>query len=181
LSAVRKIHQEWWEWIFSTDDNNSHPLRGNHSVKRASTGEYLLAGTLPNAGTPRRRIKIPEGAKVFVPVDNVLCTEKEGDPRPLDRECAEPDADGAKGRVSATLNGNPLKVDRIRSHSFSLNIKKRINGTRRNGTGDPLGITEAAADGYYAMFDVPTFPKEKNYHELKIVGRDIEVIYQIEP
>jgi hypothetical protein len=181
LSAVQKIHQEWWDWIFSTNDNSSHPLRGNHAVKKASTGEYLLAGALPNAGTQRRRIKISEGAKVFVPVDNVLCTEREGDPKPLDTACAEPDTDGAQGRVSATLNGNPLKVDRIKAHSFSLNIRKRINGTRKSKTGDPLGTTDAAADGYYVIFDVPSFPKEKNYHELKITGRDIEVIYRIEP
>jgi hypothetical protein len=181
LSAVQKIHREWWEWIFSTDDNSGHPLKGNHAVKKASTGEYLLGGTLPNAGTQRRRIKLPEGAKVFVPVDNVLCTETEGDSKPLDTACAEPDADGAQGHVSATLNGNSLNVDRVRSHSFSLNIRKRINGTRRNRTGDPLGTTDAAADGYYVMFDVPPFPKERNYHELKIVGRQIELIYRIEP
>ena len=167
--------------MFSTKDGKDHPLKGDHAVKKASTGEYLLAGRLPEKGAKQhRKIKIPVGAKVFVPVDNVLCTEKEGDPTPLDTKCAKPDADGAKDHVSATLNGEPLETSRIHSHNFKLNISELINGTRKNKKGDPLGPTNASADGYYTTFELPPFPKGKDYHELEIKGRDIWLIYQIE-
>jgi hypothetical protein len=94
------------------------------------------------------------------------------DPRPLDTACAKPDADGAAGRVSATLNGQPLEIIRINPHKFNLNVTQPIGG-------HPVGRTDAAADGYYAMFDVPPLPKGKNYHELEIKGRGIQAKYQI--
>jgi hypothetical protein len=175
LSDVQKIHQEWVEWMFTTPDGNSHPLRGNHAAKRARTGQYLLAGTLPNI----REITIPARSTVFIPIDNVICTRALGDPTPL-VECAQRDIDGATGKISATLNGNDLPISRINPHTFRLNVTQRIEGTGNNRPGHhPVGETEAAADGYYAIFDLPSLPKGKDYHELEIKGRGISVIYRI--
>ena len=35
---IQKIHERWWEWIFSTADGSGHPLKGNHAVKQAQNG-----------------------------------------------------------------------------------------------------------------------------------------------
>jgi hypothetical protein len=131
----------------------------------------MLAGALPNVQTPDREIKIPVGAKVFVPVDNVICTEASGDPKPLE-ECAKRDADGANGQVSATLNGQDLRIIRIEPHKFNLDVREPIGQ-------HPIGRTDAAADGYCTVFELPPFPNGKGYHELDIKGRGIRVKYQV--
>ena len=115
---IQKIHERWWEWIFSTADGPGHPLKGNHAVKQAQNGVYLLAGTLPKEEkelqqAERRQIAIPVGASVFIAVDNVLCTETEGDPIPLDAVCAKRDADDAIGKILARLNDQNLEPIRI--------------------------------------------------------------------
>ena len=186
---IQKIHEQWWEWIFTTKDDVGHPLRGNHAGKQAQNGEYLLAGTLPKEEIEllrpeRRQIEMPVGASVFIPVDNVLCTQTEGDPIPLDEACAKPDIDNAGGKILARLNGQelePNQIIRTRPHKFNLNISQLIKGTRKDKTGEPLGQTDAAADGYCAIFKLPPLLEGKDYHELEIKGRGIWVTYQITP
>jgi hypothetical protein len=186
---IQKIHEQWWKWIFTTKDDVGHPLRGNHAVKQAQNGDYLLAGTLPKEEKEllqpeRRQIEIPVGASVFIPVDNVLCTETEKDPEPLADACAKADIDGAEGKILARLNGQelePNQIIRTRPHTFRLNITQLIKGTRKDKTGEPLGETGAAADGYCAIFKLPPLLEGKDYHEFEIKGRGIWVTYQISP
>jgi len=186
-SDIQHIHEQWWKWIFSTKDGLGHPLKGNHAVKQAENGEYLLAGTLPKEEKElqqpeTRQIEIPVGASVFVPLDNVLCTETEGDPMPLDAECAKADADFAEDKISARLNGKDMESNqliRTQPHKFDLNISELIKGTRKDKTGNPLGQTDAAADGYCVIFKLPSLVEGKDYHELEIKARGIWVIYQI--
>lgn len=169
-----ELHERWWNWIFTTSDGSAHPLKGNHDKKQVG-GVYLLAGSLPNAAEHERKrtIDLPAGSTIFVPVDNVLCTETEGDPKPL-TGCAKDDIDKADIKtLSVTLDGKPKDVQRLGAHGFKLTPTKKINGTKV-----PEGKeTQAAADGYYSKFQLPE--DKGQTHTLVIKGRTGEVTYTV--
>jgi hypothetical protein len=188
LTQIPEAHERFWSWIFSTDDGRNHPLKvSDGGEAQEHIGNMLiLAGSLQSSGKKDRSLRIPPSIEsVFVLADNVLCTEADGDganDQDL-MEKADEDISEGNGKVSVKLNGKSQRVDLLKPHLFTLDIRKIIEGTGNNkkgeGTlqnGNPPGQTRAAAACYYVIIPANDL---KAGDTIEISGRDINVIYTV--
>jgi hypothetical protein len=183
-NTAERLDQAFWEWIFSTPDNQNHPLRvSNNGQAQERRGNFLmLAGSLPGDGPKNRVLTIPPGIdSIFVPADNNLktVTDEDGDDDP--KLTNEANNDDAEGTANVKVNGQNKPVNRLPAHCFDINIRQRIRGTgtkKNQGNGEQVGRTRAAAACHYAIIPANTL---QSGNTIEIVGRNgtITVTYTV--
>jgi hypothetical protein len=174
----KKLHEGFWDWIFKTPDGNNHPLKvsGGGTADLKVGNALILSGSLQRDGQKNRSLRIPDGVEfIFVPADNVLCTDSDGDGPDL-IACATNDINRGANRAHVTVDGRPQGVSPLPPHEFDLNIRQRIVGTGNSGQGEPLGQTKAAAAAYYAIIPANSL---RSGNSIRISGRDIDVTYNV--
>jgi hypothetical protein len=183
-----KAHEKFLSWIFSVDDGPNHPLKvsdGGEAQKQFGN-MIIVAGSLQGSGKKDRSLRIPAGIEsIFVPVDDIVCTEADGDghgDQDLIKKAHDDISDG-KGKAKVSVNDKSQTVDLLEPQSFTLDIQKVIDGTGKKGkgegtlpNGDPPGQTRAAAACYYAIIPANTL---KTGDRIEITGRGINVTYNV--
>jgi hypothetical protein len=188
LDQVKQAHEKFLSWIFSVDDGPNHPLKvsdGGEAQKQFGN-MIIVAGSLQGGGKKDRSLRIPaEIESVFIPVDDIVCTEADGDghgDQDLIKKAHDDISDG-KGKAKVSVNDKSQTVDLLEPQSFKLDIQKVIDGTGKKekgeGTlpnGDPPRQTRAAASCYYAIVPANNL---KTGDRIEITGRGINVTYNV--
>jgi hypothetical protein len=183
-NTAERLDEKFWEWIFSTPDNQNHPLKvSDNGQAQEKHGKFLiLAGSLQGGGQKSRVLTIPQGIdSIFVPADNNLKTETDDDGKddPKLTNEANNDDGGAAGTAKVKVNGQDIPVNRLQAHCFNINIRQRIPGTgtkKNQGNGEQVGETRAAAACHYAIIPANTL---RSGNTIDIVGRNIRVTYTV--
>jgi hypothetical protein len=157
-----KFAAEWWKWVYSIPCTTAfcpNPVietTGDYGVVGQHGDVWFLAGTF--GGTVTRHVYVPEGSPIFFPVvnslffdspnacgqDSVSLSVAEG------RAAIAPFIDGAI-KLSATLDGKPLKIVREQSVVFGVPMPKD-NLLEYFGVPCAQGIySPAVDDGYYVL------------------------------
>lgn len=196
-NEIEDAHKEFWHWIFRVNDGSNHPLKLSNSG-RAQTTQHgrllIIAGSLPDNVRRNRLLQIPAGIEyIFVPGENCVYTEADGDGR-SDRDLLDKaNQDMTNSQASVLVNNAPQPINKLAGHKFSLDIQKCIAGAGKSGKGEgcmsgtPPGPTKAAAACDYAIIPADSL---KNGDTIKIegIGRaapaqtpgDIDVTYRVQ-
>jgi hypothetical protein len=148
-----KLTGDWWNWAVSTNPsplNGGDPCGGNFV-----DGVFLLGGSFTNDPVTRT-CTVPANTPILFPVVNTACgaapTNPDGhggftgDPRPYNK-CANDILDQVvlNSTTFATLNGQPLEIQRLESGPFTLTIPSPSNVVPTA----PPGSYEMAASGFW--------------------------------
>jgi hypothetical protein len=144
---LKALTGEWWSWALS----DPSPLEGDYKEGERCEGEFVegvfLAGTTTTGGPTQRTCTVPADTPILLPVINGVCSEAFTPPDPTPHtKCAKDLIDSvlADGEPFATLNGEPLQMQRIASGSFDWVIE-----SDNNPFGLPAGTYDAASDGLW--------------------------------
>jgi hypothetical protein len=119
-----KLTGDWWNWAFST--NPSPVTGGDPCGGNFVDGVFFLAGSFtPDAVT--RTCTVPANTPILFPVVNTACGAAPtidpdgdgnftGDPQPYNKCAQDPIDDiASNSTMIATLNGQPLEIQRLES------------------------------------------------------------------
>jgi hypothetical protein len=193
LNEIKDADEEFWRWVFSTDDGRNHPLKiSNRGRAQRQSGRILIiAGAFSGEANPMRReraLEIPRGVDfIFVPADNCVYTKADGDG--VDEQALVDNAnrDNSSGTGNVFLNGNSLALNQLLGHPFSpqLDIQKRIeeSGKSKKGEGwtnnTPPRNTIAASACHYAIIHARTLRVNDTITITGEVGTGIDVTYTV--
>jgi hypothetical protein len=120
-----KLTGDWWNWAFSTNPSPVNP-GGDPCGGNFVDGVFFLAGSFtPDAVT--RSCTVPANTPILFPVVNTACGAAPtidpdgdgnftGDPQPYNKCAQDPIDDiASNSTMIATLNGEPLKIQRLES------------------------------------------------------------------
>lgn len=159
---------KWWRWALET------PMAANPVLDE--TGQFaninqtgpvwFLAGTVGDLNrVADRKCTIPKGNAILFPVINYICTHSSFESEPLStsdivRKAAR-DIDDITIR-DVIIDGKSITAHRISSDPklFQLSI------TNKNILNIPLGLNEAAADGYWVFLE----PIRSGRHSIRFHG-----------
>jgi hypothetical protein len=155
--TIGKLTGDWWNWAVST---NPSPLEGSYKGGTLCDGSFVdgvffLGGSQTNKAV-KRTCTVPANTPILFPVVNTACgaapTNPDGhggftgDPRPYNK-CANDILDQVvlNSTTFATLNGQPLEIQRLESGPFTLTIPSPSNVVPTA----PPGSYEMAASGFW--------------------------------
>ena len=180
-NQITDADEEFWRWVFRENDGPNHPLKisngGKAQIQRGSL--LILAGSLAD-DTPRNRVlqKVPGVDYIFVPGENCVYTKADMDGQNNKDLVDKANKDMTDSQAKVKLNGAEQTIQHLLGHTFSLNIKKCINGAGNSGKGEgascvggnPPGGTEAAAACDYAIIPANTL-KGGDIIKIEGIGR----------
>src|SRR5215203_169762 len=154
-----KLTGDWWNWAVSTNpsplEEGGDPCGGNFV-----DGVFFLGGSFaPDPVT--RTCTVPANTPILFPVVNYACSAAPtidpdgdgtftGDPKPYNK-CAQDVIDQIvlNSGMFATLNGQPLEIQRLESGPFTLTVP----GPERSEILPtvPPGSYKSAASGYWVF------------------------------
>jgi hypothetical protein len=149
-----KLTGDWWNWAVSTNPsplNGGDPCGGNFV-----DGVFLLGGSF-TSDPVTRTCTVPANTPILFPVVNTACGAAPtidpdgdgtftGDPKPYNK-CAQDALDQtvlANSTMFATLNGQPLKIQRLESGPFTLTVSSPSNAFPY-----PPDSYDSAASGFW--------------------------------
>lgn len=194
LDEIKDADEEFWRWVFhERDGENIHPLKISKDGKAQTVvGRMLiLAGALsgePNPRPRRRKLEIPEGIDfIFVPADNCLYTNADGDGNDKQALIDNANRDNSSGTGNVQLNGNSLALNLLPGHAFEpdLDIQQRIIGTGKSKNGEgwtnskPPGNTIAASACHYAIIHARSLRTNDKIRITGEAGTGIDVTYTV--
>jgi hypothetical protein len=165
---------QWWQWVFAqpavdTGGTNTNPVldtTGAYATAGQTSGIgpgnrfFFLAGTFGGAAT--RTVTVPAGKALFFPVFNFEADNAVDPPTnntvPQLRAIVEDSIDELAS-MSATFDGQPVVVFRVKSPTFSYTLPAvdslyqyfGLVGPQFEGTVKP-----AVSDGYWAFVAPPS-------------------------
>lgn len=146
---------KWWQWIMTipTERSPLHDLTGEHwYIDQPSSDVWFLAGNFATKAEafPRRRIKMEPGRSILFPVLNCVSSFLSDPDLKTHEELIGRVEDDANSVVKNELfmNGKRYEAERVHSDPriFRMTIIKDNPLKMEN-----LGLTDAAADGYWAF------------------------------
>ena len=175
--SYQELAAEWWKWVYSipcTEDWCPNPVvdtTGDYCAVGQHGDVWFLAGAF--GGEVERHCYVPEGMPLFFPVINSgvafdspnACGQgpESYSVKEL-RSWVAPSIDAAT-KLSATLDGKPVRMQREQSVVFEIAVPKNnvyeylFNIECAQGVYSP-----AVDDGYYALLN----PLKKGPHTLHI-------------
>ena len=191
LDEIKDADEEFWRWVFREKDGNNHPLKisGGGKAQTIHRRILILAGALPRDVAKNRSLQIPNGIDyIFVPADNCVYTNADGDGQNAQVLIDRANADMDTGTGSVFVNDNKQALNLLPGHSFTpeLNILERIDKTGNSGKGEgwknnvpPPRETIAAAACHYAIIRANSV---RNPDKIRITGEEgsnIDVTYTV--
>jgi hypothetical protein len=122
--TIGKLTGDWWNWAVSTNPsplNGGDPCAGNFV-----DGVFFLGGSFTSKAV-KRTCTVPANTPILFPVVNTACGAAPtidpdgdgnftGDPQPYNKCAQDPIDDiASNSTMIATLNGEPLKIQRLES------------------------------------------------------------------
>jgi hypothetical protein len=151
-----KLTGDWWNWAVSTRPsplNGGDPCGGNFV-----DGVFFLGGSF-TIDPVTRTCTVPANTPILFPVVNTACSAAPtvqqpdgtftGDPKPYTK-CSKDLLDQtvlANSTMFATLNGQPLKIQRLESGPFTFTVPSP-DGSEIVPNAPP-GSYDAAASGFW--------------------------------
>ena len=180
--TIGKLTGDWWNWAVST---NPGPLTGGDPCAgNFVDGVFFLGGSFTSKAV-KRTCTVPANTPILFPVVNGGCgaaptipvlDEKgdpvldengnptfTGDPKPYNK-CAKDSLDKtvlANSTMFATLNGQPLKIQRLESGPFTFTVPS--SGSDILPTVPP-GSYDFAASGYWVYLPQGLEPGKYTLH-----------------
>jgi hypothetical protein len=193
LDEIKDADEEFWRWVFRTNDSGNHPLKiSNRGKAQTQSGRILiLAGALSGEPKPMqrdRRLEIAKGIDyIFVPADNCVYTKADGDGVAEQTLVDNANRDNSSGTGNVQLNGNSLALNLLPGHPFSpqLDIQKRIKGSGKSKNGEgwtnntPPRNTIAASACHYAIIHAKTLRINDTIRITGEAGTGIDVTYTV--
>ena len=176
-----KLTGDWWNWAVSTnpsplnDTAGGDPCGGNFV-----DGVFFLGGSFASQAV-KRTCTVPANTPILFPVVNTACGAAPtvldpetgtftGDPEPYSK-CAQAPIDdiASNSTMIATLNGQPLEIQRLESGPFTLTIPSPSNvvPTAPPGSYDSWAsgfwvyLSQGLEPGTYTLHWGGTFPNVK--------------------
>ena len=161
----------WWQWAISQTFNDEHPLKdevGAQAYRGQSGNVWFLGGAVNASGTVTRKVVVPAGKYLYLPLVNAECSSVEappyagGDTQVTLGACAQK---FEKTDLYFTLDGTSvpgLSGNRVISSLFSFKAPEP------NLLGVPGPIQGVGVDdGYYVMLE----PLNPGQHTLQFGGK----------
>jgi hypothetical protein len=161
---------KWWQWIMAMHKEKSPLLdqTGEHwNIDQPSSKVWFLVGNFArkDKSFPHRKIKIPSGRGILIPVLNCVASFLEYPELKTHNELIKHVRDDVNTIVKNELFINAVRYKGARVPSdpeiFSINISKDNSFEIMNS-----GITDAAADGYWAFLK----PGLKGTYKIRFEG-----------
>ena len=192
LDEIKDADEEFWRWVFSQNDGSNHPVKISSGGKaQTKSGRILIiAGALsgqPNPIQMNRSLQIPpQGIDyIFVPADNCVYTQADGDGGDAGALVGNANRDMASGTGSVSVNDNSQALNLLPGHPFTLDIQKCIkeSGKSKNGEGctsnTPPGGTLAASACHYALIRATALRSNDKIRITGEAGTGIDVTYTV--
>ena len=156
--TVGKLTGDWWNWAVST---NPSPLEGNYKGGTLCDGSFVDGVFFLGGSTTTKAVKrtctVPSNTPILFPIVNTACGAAPtidpdgdgtftGDPKPYNK-CANDILDQIvlNSTTFATLNGQPLEIQRLESGPFTFTVPSPSNLLPTV----PPGSYDSAASGYW--------------------------------
>jgi hypothetical protein len=193
LNEIKDADEEFWRWVFRDSDGESHPLKISKGGKaQTKIGRMLIiAGALSGEPAQKKRersLEIPQDIDyIFVPADNCVYTQADGDGENEQALVDNANRDMASGTGNVSVNGNNLALNLLPGHPIrpQLNIQERIKGSGKSKNGEgwnnnmPPGDTLAASACHYALIRARTLRINDTIKITGELGTGIDVTYTV--
>jgi hypothetical protein len=146
---------KWWTWLLSIPKpiNPVSDAEGNFaSTNQGNNMVFFLCQTIESCKPlPTREIKIPFGAKIFLPIINWVCF-KDNDEQTNEylKNLAKEKMDRI-GKLELYINDKPVSEDlanyRVQPPIFEIDLPEN------NILGIKPGLTSLVTDGYWILFE----------------------------
>jgi hypothetical protein len=154
--TIGKLTGDWWNWAAST---NPSPLEGSYKGGTLCDGSFVdgvffLGGSQTNKAV-KRTCTVPSNTPILFPIVNTACGEAPtipdghggftGDPKPYNK-CANDILAQVvlNSTMFATLNGQPLEIQRLESGPFTFTVLSPSNNFPY-----PPDSYDSAASGFW--------------------------------
>jgi hypothetical protein len=176
--TIGKLTGDWWNWAVST---NPSPLEGSYKGGTQCDGSFVdgvffLGGSQTNKAV-KRTCTVPANTPILFPVVNTACGAAPtipdghggftGDPKPYNK-CANDILDQVvlNSTTFATLNGQPLEIQRLESgpSTFTVPSPSNVAPTVPPGSYDQWAsgfwvyLSQGLEPGTYTLHWGGTFP-----------------------
>ena len=184
-----KLTGDWWNWAVSTNPsplNGGDPCGGNFV-----DGVFLLGGSFTNDPVTRT-CTVPANTPILFPVVNYACGAAPtvldpetgtftGDPKPYNK-CAQDFLDQIvlNSTTFATLNGQPLEIQRLESGPFTFTVPSP-DGSEIVPNAPP-GSYKSAASGFWVYLPQGLEPGTYTLHwggTFPNVGFEQDITYNL--
>jgi hypothetical protein len=167
------VSAQWWQWVLSLS-LKGHPLlemtpQGLACGQGQRGDNWFLGGLFFSGGTAERQCTLPAGVTLFFPVVNSMgidtpgiCGQVDEQGKPFSLSVADMRAGTAAfidsvTEATATLDGKPLRLRRLKSTVFSVTLPVDnlfLPFCAPAGFAVPPGVyAPGVDDGYYGVID----------------------------
>jgi hypothetical protein len=166
-----KLTGDWWNWAVSTNPSPLNEEGGDPCGGNFVDGVFFLAGSFaPDAVT--RSCTVPANTPILFPVVNYACGAAPtidpdgdgtftGDPKPYSKCAQDPiDEIASNSKMIATLDGQPLEIQRLESGPFTLTNPSPRSEILPNA---PPGSYKSWASGFWVYLPQGLEPRVEPY------------------